>query len=61
LNAIQRLKPTKSVGIDDIAGFVIKGFSMISALSDLSLMLQRLPTLWQQAAVDPMLCYQVPL
>ena len=55
-----RLKPTKSVWLDDITGFVIKGCSLIFSpvlkqIFYLILSLQHFPTPWQQAAIVPAL------
>jgi hypothetical protein len=53
--AIKRLKP-KSVGLDDIPGFVIKGFSatrifipILRHIFNLSLTQQHFPTVWKEA------------
>jgi hypothetical protein len=56
--AIRRLKPSKSVGLDDIPGFAIKGCSAIFIpilrhIFNLSLTQQHFPTLWKEAAIVP--------
>jgi hypothetical protein len=56
LKAIERLKPSKSVGLDRIPGFVIKGYSnifvpILKHIINLSLSHQCFPALWKQAAV----------
>ncbi|PNF43033.1 hypothetical protein B7P43_G08782 [Cryptotermes secundus] len=56
--AIARLKPFKSVGLDNIPAFVIKGCSDILApvlkhIFSLTLSQQCFPALWKQAAVVP--------
>jgi hypothetical protein len=56
LKAIARLIPSKSVGLDNIPGFVIKGCSDILApvlKHILSLAQQCFPALWKQVAVVP--------
>jgi hypothetical protein len=57
--AINRLKPSKSVGLDGIPGFVIKGCSdvFVPVLKHifLSLSQQYFLTLWKQAAIIPVL------
>jgi hypothetical protein len=56
--AIKRLKPSKSVGLDDISGFIIKGCSAIFIpilrhIFNLSLTQQYFPAAWKEAAVVP--------
>jgi hypothetical protein len=56
--AIKRLKPSKSVGLNDIAGFVIKGCSavfipILRHIFNLSLTQQHFPTVWKEAAIVP--------
>jgi hypothetical protein len=46
--AIKTLKPSKSVGLDDIPGFIIKGSSAIFILTQ-----QYIPAAWKKAAVVP--------
>jgi hypothetical protein len=58
--ALKRLKPSKSVGLDNIPGFIIKGCSAILVpvlkhIFNLSLSQQYFPALWKQAAVVPIL------
>jgi hypothetical protein len=60
IKAINRLKPMKSVGLDDISGFVIKGCSgdfvpVLKHIFNLSLSQQYFPTLCKQAAIIPAL------
>jgi hypothetical protein len=55
---IKRLKPSKSVELDDIPGFVIKGCSVIfipilKHIFNLSLTQQYCPAVWKKAAVVP--------
>jgi hypothetical protein len=54
--ALKRLKPSKSVGLDDIPGFTIKGCSAIFIpilrhIFNLSLIQQYFPAVWKEAAV----------
>jgi hypothetical protein len=54
--AIKRLKPSKTVGLDDIPGFVIKRCSVIFIptlrhIFNLSLTQQHFPTVWKEAAI----------
>jgi hypothetical protein len=56
--AIKRLEPSKSVGLDDIPGFVIKGCSAIFIpilrhIFNLSLTQQHFPTVWKEASIVP--------
>jgi hypothetical protein len=56
--AIKRIKPLKSVGLDDIPGFIIKGCSAIfipilKHVFNLSLTQQYFPAAWKKAAVVP--------
>jgi hypothetical protein len=51
--AIKRLKPSKSVGHDDIPDFIIKGCSSIRHIFNLSLTQQCFPAAWKVAAVVP--------
>jgi hypothetical protein len=58
--AIKTLKPSKSVGLDDIPGFIIKGCSAIFIpilrhIFNLSLTRQYFPAAWKEAAVVPVL------
>jgi hypothetical protein len=51
--AIKRFRSTKSVGLDDIPNFVVKGFSEIFApllkfIIDLSLSMQTFPMAWKK-------------
>jgi hypothetical protein len=55
---VKRLKPSKSVGLDDIPGLIIKGCSAIFIhilrhIFNLSLTQQYFPTAWKEAAVVP--------
>jgi hypothetical protein len=57
-NATKRLRPSKSVGLDGVPSFVIKGCSelfvpVIKFMFNLSLSQHKSPTLWKQAAVVP--------
>jgi hypothetical protein len=57
-NAIKRLRPTKSVGLDGIPDFVIKGCSKIFVpilrfIFNLSLSQNTFPKLWKQAVIVP--------
>jgi hypothetical protein len=57
-NATKRLRPTKSVGLDGIPSFVIKGCSEIFVpilrfIFNLSLSQNTLPKLWKQAVIVP--------
>jgi hypothetical protein len=56
--AIKRLKPSISVGLDNIPGSVIKGCSAIFIpilrhIFNLSLTQQHFPTVWKEAAIVP--------
>jgi hypothetical protein len=56
--AIKRLKPSISVGLDDIPGFIIKGCSSIFIpilrhMFNLNLTQQYFPAAWKEAAVVP--------
>jgi hypothetical protein len=56
--ALRRLRPSKSVGLDDIPSFVIKGCSeiflpVLKHIFNLSLTQNYFPTVWKQAAVVP--------
>jgi hypothetical protein len=56
--AIKRLKPSKSVGIDDVPGFIIKGcmaifIPILRHIFNLSLTQQYFPAAWKEAAVVP--------
>jgi hypothetical protein len=56
--AIKRLKSSKSVGLDDIPGFIIKGCSdifipILRHIFNLSLTQQYFPTVWKEAAIVP--------
>jgi hypothetical protein len=56
--AIRRLKPSKSVGLDDIPGFVIKGCSAIFIpilrhIFNLNLTQQHSPTVWKEVTIVP--------
>jgi hypothetical protein len=60
IKAINRLKPSKYVGLDYIPGFVIKGCSdvfvpVLKHIFNLNLSQQYFPTLWKQAAIIPVL------
>jgi hypothetical protein len=60
IKAINRLKASKSVGLDDIPRFVIKGFSdvfvpILKHIFNLSLSQQYFATFWKQAAIIPVL------
>jgi hypothetical protein len=55
---IKRIKPSKSVALDDILGFIIKGCSAIFIpilrhIFNLSLTQQYFPATWKEAAVVP--------
>jgi hypothetical protein len=63
-NAIKRLRPSKSVGIDDIPGFIIKGCTdifvpVLKHIFNLSLSQQHFPTLWKQAVLKKGKCSSV--
>ncbi|PNF41595.1 hypothetical protein B7P43_G11563 [Cryptotermes secundus] len=52
--AFKRLKPSKSVGLDDIPGFVIKGGAgILTHIFNLSLEPQCFHTAWKESAVVP--------
>jgi hypothetical protein len=56
--ALRRLSPSKSVGLDDIPSFVIKGCSeifvpVLKNIFNLSLPQQYFPTVWKQAVIVP--------
>jgi hypothetical protein len=56
--ALRRLRPSESVGLDDIPSFVTKGCSeifvpVIKHIFNLSLTQHYFPTIWKQAAVVP--------
>jgi hypothetical protein len=56
--AITRLKLSTSVGLDDIPGFVINGFSFIfihirNHIFNLSLTQQYFPAVWKEVVVVP--------
>lgn len=56
--AIKRLRPSKSVGIDNIPAFIIKGCSdifvpVLKFIFNLSLCQRSFPNLWKQTAVIP--------
>jgi hypothetical protein len=58
--AIKRLRPSKSVGVDDIPGFIIKGCTdifvpILKHIFNLSLSQHYFPSLWKQAAIVPVL------
>jgi hypothetical protein len=58
--AIRRLKPSKSVGLDGIPGFIIKGgigilVPLLKYIFNLSLSQQLFPSSWKQAAIVPIL------
>jgi hypothetical protein len=60
IKAINRLKPSKSVGLDGIPGFIIRGCTdvfipVLKHIFNLSLSQQCFPTLWKQAAIVPVL------
>jgi hypothetical protein len=62
IKAIMRLRPSKSVGLDDIPGFIIKGCTDIvvpilkhTSRFNISLSQHYFPTLWKQAAIIPVL------
>jgi arginine decarboxylase-like protein len=64
-NAIKRLRPTKSVGLDGIPSFIIKGCSNIFVpvfkfMFNLSLFQNVFPNLWKQAAIIPVLKKKKP-
>jgi hypothetical protein len=57
-SAVKRLRPTKSVGLDGIPSFVIKGCSDIfvptfTFIFNLSLSQNTFPKLWKQAVIVP--------
>jgi hypothetical protein len=57
-NAIRRLRPSKSVGLDGIPSFVIKDcckiyVSVLRLIFNLSLFQNTFPNLWKQAAIVP--------
>jgi hypothetical protein len=57
-NAIKRLRPSKSVGLDGIPCFVIKGCSemfvpVLRFIFNLSLSQNTFPNVWKQAAIVP--------
>jgi hypothetical protein len=56
--AIRRLKPSKSVGLDGIPGFIIKGCTdtfvpLLKYIFNLSLFQQLFPSSWKKAAIVP--------
>jgi hypothetical protein len=56
--ASKRLKPSKSVGHDDIPGFIMKGSShifipVLKHIFNLSLTQQYFPAVWMEAAIVP--------
>jgi hypothetical protein len=56
--AIKHLRPSKSVGADDIPGFIIKGCTdifvpVLKHIFNLSIYQQYFTTLWKQAAIVP--------
>jgi hypothetical protein len=56
IKAIKRLRPSKSAGLDDIPGFIIKGCTdifvpILKHIFNLSLSQHYFPTLWKQAAI----------
>jgi hypothetical protein len=56
--ALKRLRPSKSTGVDDIPGFIIKGCTdifvpLLKHIFNLSLAQQYFPTQWTQAAIVP--------
>jgi hypothetical protein len=58
IKAIRRLRPTKSAGLDDIPGFIIKGCTdilvpILRHIFNLSLSEHCFPTLWKQTAIIP--------
>jgi hypothetical protein len=58
--AIKRLRPCKSVEVDDILGFIIKGCTdifvpVLKHIFNLSLFWQHFPLLWKQAAISSVL------
>jgi hypothetical protein len=58
INAIKRLRPSKSAGLDNIPGFIIKGcidifVPILKHIFNLSLSEHCLPILWKQAAIIP--------
>jgi hypothetical protein len=60
IKAIKRLRASKSVGVDDVPGFIIKGCTdifvpILKHIFNLSLSRQFFPTLWRQAAIVPVL------
>ncbi|PNF20040.1 hypothetical protein B7P43_G05817 [Cryptotermes secundus] len=60
IKAIKRLRPSKSVGVDDIPGFIIKGCTdifvpILKHIFNLSLSQHNFPSLWKQAAIVPVL------
>jgi hypothetical protein len=57
---LRRLRPFKSVGLDNIPSFVVKGCSKITVpvlkhIFNVSLTQHYFPTIWKQAAVVPVL------
>jgi hypothetical protein len=57
-NAIKRLRSTKSVGLDGISSFIIKGCSdifvpVLKFIFNLSLFQNAFPNLWKQAVIIP--------
>jgi hypothetical protein len=56
--AIKKLKPSKSVGLDDVPGFIIKGCAdifvpILRHIFNLSLTQRYFPTVWKEAAIVP--------
>jgi hypothetical protein len=56
--ALRRLRPSRSVGLDDIPSFVIRGWSeifvpVLKHIFNLSLTQNYFPAVWKQAAVVP--------
>jgi hypothetical protein len=60
IKAIERTRPSKAAGVDDIPAFIIKGCTdifvpILKHIFKLSLSQQHFPTLWKQAAIVPVL------
>jgi Notch-like protein len=60
IKAIKRLRPSKSDGVDDISGFIIKDCTdvfvpVLKHIFNLSVSQHYFPTLWKQTATVPVL------
>jgi hypothetical protein len=60
IQAIKRLRPSKSVGFDGIPGFIIKGYAdifvpVLKYIFNLGLSQSCFPTLWKKVVIVPLL------